>query len=587
METASQSQPSDIGDFEKRLKSDFKAFLWVIWKHLNLPEPTPVQYDIANFLQHGPRRQTILAFRGVGKSWITSAYVCWLLYCDPQIKVLVVSASKERADNFSTFTLQLIDSVPILKHLYPSYNQRQSKISFDVGPAMPDHAPSVKSVGITGQMSGSRAHVLVADDVEVPSNSETQLKREKLSEAVKEFDAILKPNGRIKFLGTPQTEDSLYNKLETRGYVTRIWPARIPDTKGMEKYSAKLAPFITKHFGVRSGELTDLETQTGSPVDPLRFGEDDLTERELSYGRSGFALQFQLDTTLSDQEKFPLKLSDLIVTSLNPHKGPREIIWAADKENIINDLPNVGLDGDKFYGPAWKSDEWEDYGLSTMFIDPSGRGQDETAYAIVHLLHGRIFVTEVNGLNGTYDEAMCKHILKVAKEHGVNEILVEPNFGDGMFAHILGSCRPNNYNVSIEDAPWARQQKEARIIDTLEPVLNQHRLIIDRGVLERDYRDTEKRYRPELRNAYRLAYQLTHITRDRGCLLHYDRLDALAGAVARCIEYMGVNSGLSVEQSREEDIRRELESFMNGVLNTNKSAKKSPFSKHLRAFKGW
>ena len=174
--------------------SDFRKFLFVIWKHLNLPDPTPVQYDIAYNLQHGDKRMIIEAFRGVGKSWVTSAYVVWLLYMNPQLNILVVSASKSRSDDFTTFTLRLINEIEVLAHLRPKPDQRQSKISFDVAPAAASHAPSVKSVGISGQLAGSRADVIVADDIEVPNNSMTQGMRDKLSEAVKEFDAILKPD---------------------------------------------------------------------------------------------------------------------------------------------------------------------------------------------------------------------------------------------------------------------------------------------------------------------------------------------------------------------------------------------------------
>jgi hypothetical protein len=198
--------------------SDFRKFLYVVWKHLNLPDPTPVQYDIARAIQHGDKRMVVEAFRGVGKSWITSAYVVFLLYMNPQLNILVVSASKNRADDFTTFTLRLIKEMPILTHLIPKDDQRQSKISFDVRPAAASHAPSVKSVGITGQLAGSRADVIISDDAEVPNNSQTQGMRDKLSESVKEFDAILKPNGRIIYLGTPQNQESLYNKLPDRGY---------------------------------------------------------------------------------------------------------------------------------------------------------------------------------------------------------------------------------------------------------------------------------------------------------------------------------------------------------------------------------
>ena len=76
-------------DMEK-IKGDFRIFMAVIWNHLNLPAPTPIQFDIAHYLQHGPRRMLIEAFRGVGKSWVTSAFACCVLLNDPQAKVLVV-----------------------------------------------------------------------------------------------------------------------------------------------------------------------------------------------------------------------------------------------------------------------------------------------------------------------------------------------------------------------------------------------------------------------------------------------------------------------------------------------------------------
>ena len=185
---------------------DFRNFLYLVWKHLALPRPTPIQYDIANYLQSKDKRLIINAFRGVGKSWITSAYVCHQLLLNPQLNILVVSASKNRADDFSTFTLRLINEIDVLAHLKPREDQRQSKVSFDVKPARASHAPSVKSLGITGQLTGSRSDLVIADDVESANNSATMGMRDKLSEQVKEFESILKPQGRIIFLGTPQKE---------------------------------------------------------------------------------------------------------------------------------------------------------------------------------------------------------------------------------------------------------------------------------------------------------------------------------------------------------------------------------------------
>ena len=201
-------------NIESKLHDDFRYFLTAVWTHLSLPAPTRAQLCIAEYLQHGPKRLQIQAFRGVGKSWITAAFVLWTLFNNPDKKIMVVSASKDRADSFSIFCQRLILEVPWLSQLKPKNDdQRWSRISFDVGPAAPHQAPSVKSVGITGQLTGSRADLMVLDDVEVPNNSMTELQREKLLQLVTECESILTPkrDSRIMFLGTPQTTFTVYN----------------------------------------------------------------------------------------------------------------------------------------------------------------------------------------------------------------------------------------------------------------------------------------------------------------------------------------------------------------------------------------
>ena len=85
------------GTLNDPLKADFRRFLALIWRHLKLPTPSPVQLSLAWWLQHGPTRAVILGFRGMAKSWITGAFILRNLYCDPQRKILVVSASLDRA----------------------------------------------------------------------------------------------------------------------------------------------------------------------------------------------------------------------------------------------------------------------------------------------------------------------------------------------------------------------------------------------------------------------------------------------------------------------------------------------------------
>jgi hypothetical protein len=529
--------------------SDFRKFMFVVWKHLNLPDPTVVQYDIARHIQNSERRVIVEAFRGVGKSWITSAYVVWLLYMNPQLNILVVSASKGRADDFTTFTLRLIREMDILSHLIPRDEQRQSKISFDVGPAAASHAPSVKSVGITGQLAGSRADVLIADDIEVPNNSATQGMRDKLSEAVKEFDAILKPEGRIIYLGTPQNQESLYNKLPDRGYRVRIWPARYPSEDQLISYGDKLSPMVR-------AKIEESPELLGKSTDPERFSDFDLAEREASYGRSGFALQFMLDTRLSDAERYPLKVSDLVVMDIPNEEGPEKVVWASGEQYTINELPNVAFNGDHYHKPMYISDSFVEYTGSVMSIDPSGRGKDETGYAVVKMLNGYLYVRRCGGVTGGYSEEALKELSMIAKEEKVNEIIIESNFGDGMFNQLLVPIISKIHPVTMSEVRH-NTQKEKRIIDVLEPVMNQHKLIMDKKLIKNDYQSTQH-LPPEQSLRYQLMYQMTRLSADRGSLSNDDRLDALAMAVQYWVDAMSQDVDQRIAVRREEVLRDEV-----------------------------
>ena len=87
---------------------EFQNFLRLVWAHLGLPEPDPIQLDFAQFLQYGPQRIVIEAFRGAGKTWITGTFVVWLLLLDPQLNIKIVSAGQDFANDIATFISQII-----------------------------------------------------------------------------------------------------------------------------------------------------------------------------------------------------------------------------------------------------------------------------------------------------------------------------------------------------------------------------------------------------------------------------------------------------------------------------------------------
>lgn len=529
-------------------KENFWAFLYIVWKSISLPPPTPIQVDIANYLQHPPSDRIIIeGFRGVAKSFITCAFVVWCLWLNRQLKVEIVSASGDRADANARFIKQIIHTIPFLADMKASKEQLDTQNIFDVGGAIPDISPSVKSIGITGQITGTRADILIADDVEVPKNSATQTQREKLSEAVKEFDAILKPNGRIIYLGTPQTESSLYNILGDRGYITRIWPVVYPALHQVEDhYGQNLAPFIWN-------KLKDDPSLEGKPTDPLRFNEEEIFKRSLSYGKAGFALQFMLNTRLSDAEKYPLKVSDLIVTDLDMYESSVKWSWAKSRENLIKDIPCTAMKGDYFYSELSRSPDTMPYDTTIMAIDPSGRGTDETAYVVLKYLNGYLFLMDVGGYSEGYSDLTLTQLATRARFWDVDLVLVEANFGDGMFTKVMTPIFNKIHPCGIEEVK-STGQKEARIIDTLEPVMMRHKLLVNRPIIEADYKVfTEKKYE------YSLVYQMTRLCREKNALPHDDRLDALAMGVGHFVEMMDVADEDKIMELTEEQLEHWME----------------------------
>ena len=535
------------------LQQDFKLFLQALWSQLDLPSPTRAQYAIADYLQHGPKRLQIQAFRGVGKSWITGAFVLWTLFNDPEKKIMIISASKERADNMSIFLQKLIIETPWLAHLRPKADDsRWSRISFDVN-CSPHQAPSVKSVGITGQLTGSRADLMILDDIEVPGNSMTEMMREKLLQLCTEAESILTPkqDSRIMYLGTPQTTFTIYRKLAERNYRPFVWPARVP--RQLSNYEGLLAPQLQEDI--------DMGAEPWEVTDPDRFSGDDLLEREAAMGRSNFMLQFMLDTSLSDAEKFPLKFSDLIITSVNPTQAPDSCVWCSDPRNVLKDLPTVGLPGDYFYSPMQLQGEWGPYQETICSVDPSGRGTDETAATYISQKNGFLYVHEVRAYRDGYSDSTLLDILRGCKRYNVTKLLIETNFGDGIVAELFRKhLQQTKQAIDVEEVR-ATIRKEERIIDALEPVMNQHRLIVDRGVVEWDYA-SNKDEAPEKRLLYMLFYQMSRMCREKFAIKHDDRLDSLAQGVKYFTDAMGISAQEVVNQRKRDDWDDMFQAFL-------------------------
>lgn len=539
----------------EKCRNNFKNHLYVVFKYINLPAPTEIQYAIADELQYGQTDTVIEGFRGIAKSTITGIYSSWLLDRDPEnCQILNVSANQTEACKFMKFTRSLLEVVPFLNYLRPDVNrnQRDSALQFDVAPAETRIQPSVKSLGIFGQLTGNRATDIIADDIETSENCKTQIERDRIDSAVTEFRQILIPKvGRLIYLGTPHTELSIYNKLYEKGHKIRIFPIKYPTPEQQEKYGDKLAPYITE-------KLAENPYLVDSPTDPIRFDEREIMKLE-SEGRSKFAMQQMLDTTLSDLERYPLKCSDLIVMDLDKELAPEKVAYGSAPNQVIKDLPCNGIGMDRFYSPIPLPDiKWLPYNYKIMTIDPSGRGKDELAYTIGGVLNSQIFLLKQGGMQEGYCDDNLVKLAEYAKTYNVNKIKIESNFGDGLFnALFLPVLKKTGYQCELEEVRH-HTQKEKRIIDTLEPVMNQHKLIIDKQLIRDDINSIAV-YPPEIQLRYSLFYQMTRLTKDRGSLTHDDRLDSLAMLVAACQEMLSTDIDEKIRQRQEEEYEQYIQ----------------------------
>lgn len=512
----------------KELLADFKVYLIVKWHWLGLPRPTELQLEFADFLQHGGTRKMLKAFRGAAKSWVTASYCEWCWLRNRDYRVLLVSGNQRKADEISLFIRRCIDEFPVLEPIrwadWEKQHVRWGIQQFNIKGAPPDIAPSCKASSIESMLVGSRAHLIIGDDIETPNNSNTVDARSTLLAQVGEFESILLPGGEVDLLGTPQSEESIYNTIESRGYASRIWPLRVPTESERPLYRDRLSPLIEQMYTAG---------KHGETVEPSRFDEETLLQKEAGMTKAAWRLQMMLDTSLADADRYPLKLNDLMVASLDALKAPMTIIWSGHEKHRVPGLPLLGFTGDYPVNPMFTGDDWKAYDRKFMFVDPSGRGDNETTWAVFGTLAGRFFVLDFGGTTDGYSEATMDLLVSKAMTYGVNEVAYEDNFGDGMFGNILLARMKLTYQCAITGVK-SHGQKERRIIETLEPVLRSHKLVIDQSALERDSGLEDKQYS--------LGHQLTRVTYDRGSLKWDDRLDCIAMGVSHVNQVAGVNS---------------------------------------------
>lgn len=541
-----------------RLRSDYTFFLKELWYDRNLERVAPlgdIELDIARFLAGevdgvGKFREA-LAPRGVGKTHLgPCALACYRLLRDPNRRILVVSKSADFARETTILIRSWIGNVWFLKHLTPRKGQRDNTEAFDVAGCSENRQPSVKCVGIDGQLEGNRAHSVFADDVETKGNTKTKQARDDLDAIVKNFKHFLYADevdgkattidpSEIAYIGTYQHEDSLYLRLPKRGYVQRVWPLCYPRVGDQ---IAGLAPMIKERLDTGKARYTKDETDfVNNCTMPYRYGSTYVAER-LAEGTHEFLQQYQLLSTLSNIERYPLRLQDLVVMDLPADPvGPASVTWGKANQDgsTALEINSVGHGDDRLYGPIvigrpGEKAIYEPYTGTCMWIDAAGGGQgdstDATGIAIVSHLAGNLFCRYLGTTKGGHTQDIYHTWARLARQYRVTHVCIEHNASRGLLNQamtpILAEYRikpgedpkiPEGWHASIVDDSKLMHSygmKEERIIATLQPILGDHRLIVT----------------PEVAADEEFQWQLTRIQAQRNCLGHDDKIDALHGA---------------------------------------------------------
>lgn len=522
-------------------------------------ESTPIQYDIGSWMEHGPQYIMAQAQRGQAKTTIAALYAVWSLIQNPAYRVLIISAGGTQAVEISTLIVRIILTMGVLDCLCPDKmaGDRTSVEAFDVHHSLKgvDKSPSVACVGIDSNLQGKRADLLIPDDIESSKNSATPVQRAKLLHLTKDFTSI-NSTGRIIWLGTPQTLDSIYNTLASRGVAVRVWPGRYPTVEQRAFYGNKLAPWIIRQLERNPGLATGggLLGNQGQAVDPIIMPERQLQKKEMDQGEAYFQLQHMLNTTLSDQLRFPLKPSKLILLSTDGVRGPLSVTRGMDKSMLVDFT--VCDHAFQLMRPHEISKEIAPWQKMCAYIDPAAGGAngDETAWAIGPFLNGNIHLLSCGGIPGGYDLEKLIALAEVLCMFPLDSLTIEKNMGFGafreVFTPILRKVQKEKGRVQCEIVDdLVSGQKEARIINTLSPIIGRGSLIIDEAVIDED-RTRAEIYPPSQRITYSLFYQLEKMSLVRGALVHDDRVDALEGLCRGYQEAIALDQSKGLEAQR-------------------------------------
>lgn len=456
--------------------ADFSVFLalWNATQNLTTP---PMHFRIAIWLQKcwelGETRLLLQAFRASGKSTLIGLFSAWLLWRDPDLRVLVLSAESSLSEKMTRTIRKIIERHPLTKKLRPSNPDQWASDSFTINRKRVSRDPSVLARGIHANITGTRADVIICDDVEVPNTSDTADKREALRERLAENQFILTPGGRQIYIGTPHSYYSIYAK-DPR-------PEIGEGDVFLKDYKRLYVPLLT---------------ETGESAWPERYDLADIEKMRRSAGPAKFASQMMLTPTNINDSRLDIKLLRKYDDNLDYLEVQRDMVLSIAGRKLVS--------ASAWWDPSFGKASGDASVLAVVYTDEDG---DQWLHRVEY-----ITVTAREG----EDEAtlQCLQVVEVARSLYLPSITVETN-GLGKFLPAILRRELANARLNcsvIEKVSTA--SKASRILEAFDAVMAARALHVHASVYKTRFVTEMQEWRPSNKSGYD------------------DGIDAAAGAIS-------------------------------------------------------
>ncbi len=414
----------------------FRQFVW-LWNRSQGQATPALHLEIADWLgrswQGGDRRLLLMVFRSAGKSTLVGIFCAWLLLQDPELRILVLAAEHELARKMVRAVKRVIERHPLTRGLIPRRADQWASDQFTVRRRLTQRDPSLLARGMAGNVTGSRADVVICDDVEVPNTCGTAAKREELRERLREIAYVLVPGGLQLYVGTPHSYYSIYAE-----------EARLE--------LGESEPFLA---GFRRLCIPLLDTD-GRSRWPERFSQERIAELRRQTGPAKFESQMQLRPRSVDDSR-------LDPDRLSRYEAALDYREANGQASLrIGGRRMVSATGwwDPAYGAPGRGDASV---VAAVFVDEGG----------LYWLHGVRYLRHDPKLSAEVDEAtqLCRQVAEFTRQMHLPAITLETN-GIGRFlpALLRRELGAQGTSCSVVEHP-SRTSKDQRILDALDPVL--------------------------------------------------------------------------------------------------------------------